>query len=131
MDDMSPKPVPDFDRSACAAAATLDIVGDKWSLLVIRDLLRGKSTYGELIESPEGIPTNILAERLRRLEDNGLVEKKPYQERPVRFAYSLTAKGKDMGEVLLALVHWGRKHIAGTQNFAIAQGQTRRRSSGK
>lgn len=126
---MSPKNLADLARSSCAAASTLDIVGDKWSLLVIRDLLRGKATYGELLESPERIPTNILAERLRRLEDNGLIEKTPYQERPRRFAYSLTAKGKDMGGVLLALVRWGRKHIAGTQNFEITGAATRRKSS--
>jgi len=102
-------------RSPCAVASTLDIVGDKWSLLVIRDLLSGKTTYGEILESPEHIPTNILADRLRRLEDAGLLVKAAYQDRPVRFAYTLTAKGKDMGDVLLALVRWGRKHIPGTQ----------------
>ena len=55
-------------RSSCAVASTLDLVGDKWSLLVIRDLLHGKRTYGEIAKSPEGIPTNILADRLARLE---------------------------------------------------------------
>src|SRR5262249_57114284 len=86
-------------RSSCAVASTLDIVGDKWSLLVIRDLFAGKSTYGELLDAPERIPTNILADRLRRLENAGIIEKKAYQERPVRFAYALTAKGRDMGEI--------------------------------
>jgi DNA-binding HxlR family transcriptional regulator len=123
-----------FARSPCAIASTLDIVGDKWSLLVIRDLLRGKTTYGELVESPEGIPTNILADRLRRLEENGLIEKAAYQQRPVRFAYTLTAKGTELGDVLLAIVRWGRRHIAGTQNFDIAGGASRktrtRRASG-
>jgi DNA-binding HxlR family transcriptional regulator len=109
-----------FPRSPCAVASTLDIVGDKWSLLVVRDLLRGKMTYGELADSLERIPTNILAERLRRLEENGLIGKTAYQQRPVRFAYSLTAKGRDMGDILLALVRWGRKHIPGTQALGIA-----------
>ena len=54
-----------FRRSTCAIANTLDLVGDKWSLLVIRDMLHGKSTYGEILQSPEGIPTNILADRLK------------------------------------------------------------------
>ena len=123
-----------FARSPCAVASTLDIVGDKWSLLVIRDLLRGKTTYGELAESPERIPTNIPAERLRRLEENGLIEKNAYQQRPVRFAYTLTAKGREMGDVLLAFVRWGRRHIAGTQNFDMAGGSSRktpRRASGR
>ena len=110
----------DFARSTCAVASTLDIVGDKWSLLVIRDLLQGKKTYGELIESDERIPTNILADRLRRLDDAGIVEKSAYHERPVRFTYALTAKGRDMGDILLALVRWGRKHIPGTKALDVA-----------
>lgn len=103
-----------FPRSPCAVANSLDIVGDKWSLLVVRDLLHGKRTYKELADSPEGIPTNILADRLRRLEDAGIVSSTPYQDRPVRYAYSLTAKGKDMGDVLRAFVRWGKRHIPGT-----------------
>jgi len=66
----------------------------KWSLLVVRDLLRGNVTYGELQNSPEGIPTNILADRLKRLEEAGLIAKSAYQEHPVRYAYELTEKGK-------------------------------------
>ena len=109
-----------FARSLCAVANSLDILGDKWSLLVVRDLLHGKHTYGELAHSPERIPTNILADRLRRLEDAGIVTSAPYQERPVRYAYSLTPKGSALGEVLLAFVHWGKQHIPGT--VAMHQG---------
>jgi DNA-binding HxlR family transcriptional regulator len=115
-----------FARSPCAVASTLDIVGDKWSLLVVRDLLHGKTTYGELAESLERIPTNILAERLRRLEENGLVEKTAYQQRPVRFNYTLTAKGRELGDVLLAIVRWGRRNIPGTQNLNLAGGSSRK-----
>ena len=86
-------------RSSCAVASTLDLVGDKWSLLVIRDLLHGKHTYGEILQSPEGIPTNILADRLVRLEHAGIIASEAYQERPVRYAYSLTPKGRDLGDV--------------------------------
>src|SRR5215470_96907 len=111
MEMSSPKP---FVRSACAIANSLDIVGDKWSLLVVRDLLHGKRTYGELANSPEGIPTNILAERLKRLEAAGIISSTPYQERPTRYAYTLTAKGSALGEVLLAFVRWGKQHIPGT-----------------
>ena len=103
-----------FIRSACAIANSLDIVGDKWSLLVVRDLLHGKRTYGELARSPEGIPTNILAERLKRLESAGIIVSTPYQQRPVRYAYTLTPKGSALGEVLLAFVRWGKQHIPGT-----------------
>ena len=104
---------PQFQRSPCAVANSLDLVGDKWSLLIIRDMLLGKRTYGEFAASPEGIPTNILADRLRRLEDAGIITSSVYQERPVRYAYELSEKGKDLGEVVLAFVKWGRKHIPG------------------
>jgi DNA-binding HxlR family transcriptional regulator len=107
-------------RSLCAVANSLDIVGDKWSLLVVRDLLHGKSTYGELARSPERIPTNILAERLERLANAGIVTRTPYQQRPVRHAYSLTPKGRALGPVLLAFVRWGKEHIPGT--VALNQG---------
>ncbi len=103
-----------FSRSACAIANSLDIVGDKWSLLVVRDLLHGKRTYGELVNSPEHIPTNILADRLKRLEAAGIIGSTPYQQHPVRYAYTLTPKGSALGDVLLALVRWGKQHIPGT-----------------
>lgn len=107
-------PAKAFPRSQCAVANSLDIVGDKWSLLVVRDLYFGKRTYKELADSPERIPTNILADRLKRLEAAGIVTGTPYQERPVRYAYALTPKGRDLGEVLRAFVHWGKRHIPGT-----------------
>lgn len=110
-----------FLRSACAVANSLDLVGDKWSLLVVRDLLHGKHTYGELAASPEGIPTNILADRLKRLESAGIIVKTPYQERPIRYSYALTQKGKDLGAVLLAFVRWGKHHIPGT--VVLGEGQ--------
>lgn len=103
-----------FKRSACAVANSLDIVGDKWSLLVVRDLLHGKRTYGELASSPERIPTNILAERLKRLEAAGIIVGTPYQQHPLRYAYTLTPKGAALGDVLLAFVRWGREYIPGT-----------------
>jgi DNA-binding HxlR family transcriptional regulator len=109
-----------FARSACAVANSLDLVGDKWSLLVVRDLLHGKRTYGELAQSPEGIPTNILADRLKRLESAGIISSAPYQQRPVRHAYTLTPKCRALGEVLLAFVRWGKQHLPGT--VALNQG---------
>ena len=65
--------------------------------------------------SPEGIPTNILADRLRRMEAAGLIRARPYQERPVRYAYSLTGKGRGLGDVLAAVARWGKRHIPGTR----------------
>jgi DNA-binding HxlR family transcriptional regulator len=102
-----------FPRSRCPIANLLDIVGDKWSLLVVRDLFRGNATYSELLDAPEKIPTNILAERLKRLEKAGLVAKSPYRQRPLRHAYRLTKKGEDLRHVLVALVRWGNRHVAG------------------
>jgi DNA-binding HxlR family transcriptional regulator len=115
-----------FTRSACAIANSLDIVGDKWSLLVVRDLLHGKRTYGELVNSPEHIPTNILADRLKRLEGAGIIVSTPYQQRPTRYAYSLTPKGSALGDVLLAFVRWGKQHIPGT--VSLSQGPVGGRS---
>lgn len=101
-------------RSPCPVACTLDLLGDKWTLLVVRDLLLGKTTYSEFQQSPEKIPSNILAERLKRLQAAGVVVRERYQERPVRYAYHLTDKGRDLGPVLMAMVEWGNRHIEGT-----------------
>src|SRR5215471_21555682 len=106
------KPAPP-QRSDCAVANTLDRVGDKWSLLLVRDMLAGKSTYGQFLESPEGIPTNILADRLKRLEQFGIITRSAYQEHPVRYAYSLTAEGRKLGRVLRALADWGLENVPG------------------
>lgn len=105
----------DFKRSPCPIANTLDLVGDKWTLLIARDLLFfGKRQYREFALSPEGIPSNILADRLKRMAAAGLIEKSPYQQNPVRYAYTLTPKGADLKPVLLALIEWGNRHIPGT-----------------
>lgn len=102
-------------RSVCPIANALDLIGDKWTLLVVRDLLfMGKRLYGEIARSPEGIPSNILADRLKRLEETGLVAKKPYQQNPVRYEYRLTAKGADLMPVLREMVRWANRHIPGT-----------------
>ena len=101
-------------RSTCPAACALDIAGDRWTLLIVRDLLRGRDTYGALAGSDEAIPTNILADRLRRMQQAGLVVARPYQQRPLRHAYALTDKGRDLADVLAALARWGKRHIKGT-----------------
>lgn len=101
-------------RSPCPVAATLDILGDKWTLLVVRDLLLGKTTYKEFENSAEGVPTNILADRLKRLVVHGIVVKEKYQDRPVRYAYRLTDKGKALLPVLMSMVKWGSRYVEGT-----------------
>jgi DNA-binding HxlR family transcriptional regulator len=101
-------------RSRCPVACTLDLLGDKWTLLLVRDLLLGKSTYSEFQQSPEGIPSNILAERLKRLTVHGVAEKVLYQQHPRRYRYRLTAKGRDLYPVLSAMIDWGNRHVPGT-----------------
>jgi DNA-binding HxlR family transcriptional regulator len=101
---------PDF-RSQCPVASALDIVGDKWTLVVLRTIFAGRYRYGELAGIPEGISTNILADRLERLEKFGLITKSPYQENPVRYQYRLTALGADMLPVLQQLAAWSLRHI--------------------
>jgi len=101
-------------RSACPIARTLDLLGDKWTLLVVRDLLFfGKRRFGELASSPEGIPTNILSDRLRRLEECGVVVKVPYESRPQRYEYHLTERGNDLTPVLRAMIQWAQTHLPG------------------
>ena len=98
-------------RSACPIARALDLVGDKWTLLIVRDLLRrGKTTYNDMANSPERIPTSVLADRLRRLIDAGLIDRAPYQDNPVRHAYRLTDKGAALGPALDEIARWGDEH---------------------
>jgi len=106
-----------FDRSHCPVANVLDVFGDKWSLLIIRDLILGKIRYGEFAQSPEGIPTNILANRLKRLEAEGVVMKSAYSDKPVRYQYELTEKGRDLVPILEAMVEWAEKHVPGVKVF--------------
>jgi DNA-binding HxlR family transcriptional regulator len=101
-------------RSKCPVSCVLDLLGDKWTLLLVRDLLLGKGTFTEFQQSPEGIPTNILAERLKRLLAAGIIEKLPYQERPLRYRYQLTRKGSDLYPVLSAMIDWGNRYVEGT-----------------
>lgn len=100
-------------RSACPVSRTLDVLGDRWSLLVVRDLMRGKRRFAEFAESKEGIPTNTLAERLKRLVRAGIVESQRYSEHPPRVEYVLTAKGEDLRPMMRAMVDWGVKHAGG------------------
>lgn len=102
-------------RSICPIAGALDLVGDRWTLLVIRDLFAGKQRYSEFCASGEGIPTNILAERLARLEAAGIVTRVPYQEAPPRLHYELTEKGRELRPVLTSLGQWGARHVRGTR----------------
>ena len=101
-------------RSVCPIACTLDLVGDKWTLLIVRDLMSGKSHFKEFLASPENIATNILADRLARLASNGLIERYPSSDIAGREAYRLTEKGRSLRGLMVQLKAWGLDHIDGT-----------------
>jgi DNA-binding HxlR family transcriptional regulator len=102
-------------RSVCPLACTLDLIGDRWTLLVVRDLACGKRYFTDICRSPERIATNILADRLERLVAQGLAEKCTSDDRPGRDSYRLTTKGKSLGSVLSAVAKWGLANIPGTK----------------
>ena len=102
-------------RSPCPVACTLDVLGDRWTLLLIRDLFLGRTRFKDFEASPEGIPTNILSERLERLQAAGIIEQVPVDEGAKRFGYRLTAKGKALAPVLVAIRDWGLKWEKGTR----------------
>jgi DNA-binding HxlR family transcriptional regulator len=98
-------------KSDCPIHFALEIFGDKWSLLIIRDLMfKGKKTYGEFLLSEEKIATNILADRLIMLEEVGLIKSKKDKGNKSKFNYTLTEKGIDLVPVLLEIVKWSAKH---------------------
>ena len=104
-----------LERSECPVTNTLDLIGDKWTLLLIRDMLfLKKKAFNEFLESPEGIATNILTERLKRLEEHGIIKKNLYQKTPPRYEYSLTRRGQELRPLLMEMIRWGNTHIEGT-----------------
>lgn len=101
-------------RSGCPIATTLDVIGDKWTLLIIRDIgLFGKHRNKDFQDAGEGIPTNILANRLKLLVENGLLEKRLYQEHPPRYEYFLTDAGKGLVPVLESMATWAQQYVKG------------------
>lgn len=101
-------------RSCCPVAGALDLLGDRWTLLIIRDLMRGHTRFGQFRESPEGIASNILSERLERLVNADLVEREVDPEDGRRYHYALTPAGRSLGPILASLADWGLAHLPGT-----------------
>ena len=98
-------------RSACPVSTSLDVLGNKWALLILRDMVfGGKSTYGQFLQSAEKIATNVLADRLAVLEAQGLVTKAVAADKKSKFTYRLTEKGLDTVPIIVELVLWGAKH---------------------
>lgn len=111
-------------RSDCPVACMLDLVGDKWTMLVIRDLFLGRTRYKEFAGAPEGIPTNILAERLERLVDSGLVKQEPVTPGGKRMCYRLTPMGRSLRPVLEAMRDWGLGWVPDTKVLRAGGGSS-------
>lgn len=104
-------------RSPCPVACSLDIFGDRWTLLVVRDLILGRTRFKDFAASPEAIPTNVLAERLQRLLAHDIIEQTPAPDGTKRFAYQLTKKGAALRPVLKSIRDWGLEWEEGTQSL--------------
>src|SRR5215475_2475605 len=101
----------DYEGQICSIARTLELVGDRWTLLVIRDVVLEIHRFDELLASL-GVASNVLTDRLNRLVEEGILERVRYSERPERFEYHLTPKGRELGVALLALMQWGDRHVS-------------------
>lgn len=101
-----------YDEQTCSIARALEIVGDRWTLLVLRDAFLGMKRFQEF-EEELGAPKKVLTDRLQRLVDEGILERRPYQTRPERHEYLLTDKGRGLWRVLAHLLMWGDEHYVG------------------
>jgi DNA-binding HxlR family transcriptional regulator len=101
----------DYPDQDCSAARTLAVIGERWTLLIIRDILTGQRRFDQLQRSL-GVARNVLTARLRHLEEEGIVERRAYSERPPRHEYLLTEKGLDLWPVLVAMTAWGDRHAS-------------------
>ena len=97
-------------QEACPVARSLDVIGDRWTVLVLRDLILGRGKFKDLLESLQGISPNLLSQRLKLLEERGIVERVFYSDHPPRAEYCLTEKGKELIPVLRAIAEWGYKY---------------------
>jgi DNA-binding HxlR family transcriptional regulator len=100
-------------RSVCPVACALDLIGDRWTMLVVRDLFCGKSQFKDFLASPEGVATNILSDRLARLERHGLVKRAP--SLVGKDLYQLTRKGRTLEPLLQQIADWGLNQLKGTR----------------
>ena len=99
------------NRSECPVVFALDLFGDRWTLLIIRDMVfSGRTTYGDFLNAGEGISTNILADRLKRLEDEGIVTKHRDPDHGAKYRYRMTKKGLDLVPVMVEMIRWSAVH---------------------
>lgn len=99
----------DYDGQTCSVARTLEVVGERWTMLIVRNVFLGLRRFDE-IQANLGIARNVLTTRLEKLVEVGVLERRQYQERPVRHEYRLTEKGIDLWPVMTALMQWGDRH---------------------
>jgi DNA-binding HxlR family transcriptional regulator len=100
----------DYPDQQCSIARSLELIGERWTLLVIRDVFSGRRRFDQIQDSL-GVARNVLTSRLSRLVDEGILYRRRYQERPERFEYRLTEKGLDLWPVLVTLLAWGDRHL--------------------
>ena len=98
-----------YEDQICSISRTLEVVGERWTLLIVRDIFFGVRRFGDL-QTSLGVARNVLTDRLNHLVEDGIVAREPYQELPTRYEYALTPKGMDLLPVLLAMMQWGDKH---------------------
>jgi DNA-binding HxlR family transcriptional regulator len=98
-----------YENQACSIAGALGVVGERWSLLIVREVFMGVRRFDE-IQADLGIARNVLQTRLHKLIDEGVLERRPYAERPPRYEYRLTDKGLDLWPAMVALMQWGDRH---------------------
>jgi DNA-binding HxlR family transcriptional regulator len=100
----------DYEGQICSIARSLELIGERWSILVIREVFMGHRRFSEMQRSL-GVARNILAARLQRLVEEGILERRPYSEHPERHEYFLTEKGLDLWPTMVSLMHWGDRHM--------------------
>src|SRR3989338_968713 len=108
----------ELEQQPCSLARTLSVVGDRWTLLVLRESFLGIRRFDEF-EKRLGITRHVLAERLKKLVEAGVLDKVAYQQRPLREEYCLSAKGRDLYPAIMALVHWVDRHMSGAEGAPI------------
>ena len=102
----------DYPGQVCSIAKSLEVIGERWSLLIVREVMNGNRRFGEM-QGSLGVARNVLSARLQRLIAEGILERRAYQESPERFEYFLTEKGLDLWPALIALLGWGDRHSTG------------------
>ncbi|WP_339690422.1 helix-turn-helix domain-containing protein [Celeribacter baekdonensis] len=108
----------ELHSDACPVARGLSVIGDRWTMMIVRECFLGVRRFDEM-QARLGITRHVLADRLRKLEADGVLHREAYQDRPLRYEYRLTAKGKALHPVLVTLIDWANVHVPGDQESSI------------